>query len=373
MRLRFEKLPYERSLWDHLGPLWEELLTRSGEASPYLSSAWIRAWLEAFGPEARPSALVWRNGGGVPVACALLSTRSAKIGPFPVRRSFLNASGAGPMPEHNDVLACPEARGEVLGDLVGAVLGSGADELSLVGVPDATAKELVSHWPSPSYEGFFGEAPYVSLDRIRSRGQGFLATLSSSTRWQIRRSIRRYAERFGEPRFEVATDPERANQWLEELIALHNARWRPMGEPGAFFGERSKRFHGTLLAGCSGASAPGELRVDLGRLRFGETPIGFLYNLGYKARVSFLQSGLRYDDDNRLKPGLVAHALAVEHYLAAGESEYDFLGGESEAVRYKRSLSTDARMLAWIQLSAPTVKMRAIGALRRLRRAARRA
>ena len=113
-----------------------------------------------------------------------------------------------------------------------------------------------------------------------------------------------------------------------------------------------------------------QLAVDLVRIRFGEETIGILFNLRYRRRVNFYQAGLQHYDDNRLKPGLVAHTLAIEHYLVRGESEYDFLGGEPEDVRYKRSLARDVRTLAWIQLQAPTVKMRVLGRLRRVRRRA---
>jgi CelD/BcsL family acetyltransferase involved in cellulose biosynthesis len=358
-------------MWDRLEPFWGDLVDRTGESSAFLSVRWLRAWMRAFGPEAEPSGLLWRSEAGATVGCALLSTGSARRGPFRITRSFLNASGVGLMPEHNDLIVVAERRSEVVDDFVRVVRAHGADELALVGAREAAVHEIVSRWPSASYEGFFGEAPYVDLDGLRDRGGEYVAVLSSNTRSQIRRSLRRYEQRFGTPTFEVATSLEQRIQWLGELVLLHDARWARAGQPGAFAGDDVQRFHRILLEECSTSHGPTELRVDLARVRFGDTPIGFLYNLMYKGRVSFFQSGLRYDEDRHLKPGLVSHAFAVEHYLAAGASEYDFLGGEPATVRYKRSLSTSARSLGWVQLPAPTAKMRIIRTLRHLRRRVR--
>jgi CelD/BcsL family acetyltransferase involved in cellulose biosynthesis len=59
------------------------------------------------------------------------------------------------------------------------------------------------------------------------------------------------------------------------------------------------------------------------------------------------QSGFNYEEDNRLKPGLVSHRVAIEHCLAAGDAVYDFLAGDD---RYKRSLGTHGGRLFWLTL-----------------------
>jgi CelD/BcsL family acetyltransferase involved in cellulose biosynthesis len=50
------------------------------------------------------------------------------------------------------------------------------------------------------------------------------------------------------------------------------------------------------------------------------------------------QSGLRYESDAKLKPGLVAHTLLIEENLRRGARIYDLLMGNQ---RYKWSLATD--------------------------------
>ena len=270
--------------------------------------------------------------------------------------------------EHNDVLALAEYRDQVLDDLVRVFREINADELALVGVREKLFEELASRWPGSDWNGRRSESPYVSLSRIREAGRPYLSELSSNTRAQIRRSIRRYQERFGEPSVEVASSAGQAVAWFSEMVTLHEERWRAMGQLGAFANAEVWGFHERLIEQAAEENHGNGLSVDLVRMRFGDEPIGFLYNLVYRRNVHFYQSGLRYHDDARLKPGLVAHALTIEHCIERGDDEYDFLGGDRRPVRYKRPLSTGARKLAWIELQAPSAKMIALDGLRRFRR-----
>ena len=60
----------------------------------------------------------------------------------------------------------------------------------------------------------------------------------------------------------------------------------------------------------------------------GDRVAGYLYNFVHRGWVAAYQSGFDFGDDaDRLRPGLVSHALAIEHYRRAGVRVYDFLGG----------------------------------------------
>jgi CelD/BcsL family acetyltransferase involved in cellulose biosynthesis len=154
--------------------------------------------------------------------------------------------------------------------------------------------------------------------------------------------------------------------WFDEMVSLHVESWRARGEEGAFPPE-GQRFHSALVRRSFGASDEA-FRASLLRIRFGQETIGVLYFLEHHGRVNFYQSGLSYADDSKLKPGLVAHTLAIRHYTERGSLEYDFLGGEAETARYKRSLSTDSRDLVWRDLPSPAPKMGLLRALRLGRR-----
>jgi CelD/BcsL family acetyltransferase involved in cellulose biosynthesis len=305
------------------------------------------------------------------VGCALLAISGDWIGPFPVRRAYINASGGGGGCEHNDVLTQPEHRAAVLNDLVRLIVSEKIDELALIGVREQFFRELWARWPVLAHEGHLSESPYVNLERLRVSGETYLSRLSASTRSQIRRSIRLYQARLEAVEVRAANTAEEAMEWFGALLTLHVARWRERDGTSVFADADIRCFHRRLLMTSATAAAPGGFKPEILRIRFGTEVIAYLYHLRYRGRVNFVQSGLAYHRDNRLKPGLVAHGLAIEHYLALGSTEYDFLGGEAEAVRYKRSLATERRMLAWVELPSANSKMRVIRSLRLARRRAR--
>jgi CelD/BcsL family acetyltransferase involved in cellulose biosynthesis len=246
------------------------------------------------------------------------------------------------------------------------------DELALVGVRQALFEDLAGMWPVKGHEGHLSESPYVALSALRGSGKPYLSTLSANMRSQLTRSVRLYTELFGPVEVRVANGAEEIGEWYEAMVELHSRRWKLKGELGAFADPVVRRFHRGLLESCAGGVGRDGLVAEILRVRFGLETVAFLYHLRYRRRINFLQSGLAYHEDNRLKPGLVAHALSIERYRQSGDvDEYDFLGGEPEAVRYKRSLATDRRTLAWVELPSPALKMRGLRYLRHVRRRAR--
>jgi CelD/BcsL family acetyltransferase involved in cellulose biosynthesis len=359
------ELPPQAGLWEQLRPHWTDLVERTGVTSAFLSSRWTETWLTVFAHRVPASGVVWRSDGMV-VGCALVPKTRVSLGLFPVSRLHLNASGRlGLASEHNDLLVLPDFRDAVTRDYVSLVLESRADVLSLDGVPPALFDQVRDLWPGKSWNGYQSIAPYVDLEEIGSGGD-FLATLSSNTRSQIRRSLRLYEEQFGSPTLTVAPDGPEVAEYLSELIRLHDTRWHGKGQTGAFVGE-VRDFH-TALTGQG--LEEGTMRAELIRLRFGDVTIGVSYNLICGGHVQFYQAGLLYHEDRRLKPGLTMHALAIEHYMAEGEREYDFLGGDQVLPRYKASLGRYERELIWAELPAPKLKMLTIEALRGARRRA---
>ncbi len=75
--------------------------------------------------------------------------------------------------------------------------------------------------------------------------------------------------------------------------------------------------------------------VEIMKVAAGSDVIGYVYNLVYRGHVYAYQTGINYEDDARLKPGLVSHCLCIERHYNDGNSIYDFMAGEA---RYKASL-----------------------------------
>jgi CelD/BcsL family acetyltransferase involved in cellulose biosynthesis len=370
-----EVVPYSPDLWSQIGAHWQSLLEGCSDASAFLSAPWMRSWLMTFGEELRPEALLWRNGDGRVVGACLLTIRHERRGPLALRRAYLNATGEHQLSsEHNTLLCTAEHEASVHSDLVRHVRRRGADSLMLSGFQQTSAEAIRKEWPSRGFsDGFASDDRFVPLATLRDEGTPYLSTLSKNTREKIRRSIRLYEEQAGPLTVEVAQTPAHALEWFDALRRFHDARWQSQGSAGAFSTPESVKFHQRIIGehAVTGDNG-GELSAELLRIRCGPDVIGILYNLIHRGRVSFYQSGLQYTEDNRLKPGLVTHASAVQWYLDGDASEYDFLAGGPETARYKESLASGRRSLMWLEYSVPSPKMWALNRLR-LWRASRRA
>ncbi|MCP4748543.1 MAG: GNAT family N-acetyltransferase [Desulfobacteraceae bacterium] len=185
------------------------------------------------------------------------------------------------------------------------------------------------------------DSPYVRLDSIRKNNGDFLALLSKNNRYQIRRSLKLYKKR-GEIILEEANDQQSAMEIYEELCHLHNQVWRARNKKGAFESEYFYNFHKQLITKGMEKKEIQLLRISVG----GET-IGCLYSFLYNNNVYFYQSGIKYEQDNKLKPGLVCHMMAIEKNAKKGYLIYDFL---AEPARYKKCLSTDSSTMLMVRL-----------------------
>lgn len=359
------------SAWRTIVPVWSDLIDRTRETSAFLSEEWVGRWFDRFGERFHTFGLIWSTSEGEPVACALLTPSHARIGPLRVSTVRLNASGAhGFACEINDVVTLPEYRSDVVADLTDFLASQPTDQIRLEGVRQDLFQQILGRWPSDRWRGIESESPYVNLDRLRRSGEDYLSTLSSNTRSQIRRSIRKYEDRLGGLRAESASGAAQALDWFAEMLDLHDRRWRSVGEPSGFT-QDARDFHADLISEILSRESSDGLCADLTRVTAGSETIGILYHLVLRGHVHFYQSGFLYHDDSHLKPGLVSHALSIEDCIRSGHGRYDFLGGEAEPVRYKRSLSTDAEILYWATLPNGTLRESVLSTARRVKDAVR--
>ncbi len=311
---------------DALGSRWRALEARS-------DAGFFRSWTflgclaaERFG-QAR---LLTVSQDGCDVSLALLGQRGGRL--------WLNQTGDpaqdSPFIEHNGLLT---AQGEQyaismalrhVARLGPALVLSGVDDETLAAADEAG-------WLS---DGQSRNAPAVDLTSLG--GVPYLQTLSAGARAQIRRSRRLYGP---DLRLERAPTVADAQAWFDEMVRLHQTSWSRRGRPGAFALAATRRFHRTLIAR---AWPRGE--ADLLRVQAGNRVVGLLYTLQRDGHVLSYQSGFDYDRDRpREKPGLVCHALAIEHYATAGARLYDLLAGPE---RYKLTLAKGGTTLYWTTL-----------------------
>lgn len=358
----------------HLDRLWTDLEGRSG-GSFFLSWLWIACWLDHLPDRSRPYVLVARSAGRVIGLAVLCRAAVWRYGLLRKRCWLLHETGDRVLDrltvEYNGILA-EEGREEAVSAACLDWLARNAedwDEMVLSGVtPDfeavvrgqaALAGHIVHVRRAESARG-------VDLARVRREGGDYRAGLGRNTRASVRRAERLYGER-GDLVYKTATGVGEALGFFEEMEPLHQAAWRARGREGAFDNPVFRPFHRSLIE----RGVPSG-RIRLCRVAAGGRPIGYLYNFVARGRVLNYQSGFAYEADNRLKPGLLSHVLAIEDALARGEAYYDFMAGSSG---HKAHLSNDCRPLNWIAVEPDGMMGRldaALGALGGRLRALRR-
>lgn len=341
---------------------WLDLEGRAGrDASFFLSWLWVGCWLDHLGAGDRPYRLTVRDAGGAVVGLAVLVERTRRrLGLRPRRQWWLHETGDRALDclcmEYNGILAAATMAAEVTRAALG-LLAETCDELILGGIGAdlaAIAEGVPGRLPRMIARA---PSPWLDLDAVRRAGGDPLALAGPSTRAAVRRSLRLYGER-GPVALRVAATGAEAQETLSVLRDLHQRDWTGRGRPGAFAPPRFEPFHRALIGRAFASGA-----VELCRITAGDRTIGALYNFVWRGRVHAYQSGFdRPEGDNRLKPGLLSHDLAIRHAVAAGRERYDFMAGDG---RHKRALSSGADTLCWLALDADTPVTRLEHRLRR--------
>lgn len=337
--------------FDEVAEDWRSLYQASGQ-SPFLVLSWHRALHELVAE---------RRGSRGDLAVAEIRDASRIVGLATIGRAWsrhlrvlssrllcLNETGEPSFDrlnlEHNGVLADVEREGEVLLSLVSYLLERDDwDEISLGWMDEKKWHRLCRHLSRlPLVPWQNGREPYYVVD-LRRVGclEDYLRQLSTNTRQQIRRALRQYGGT-SQLSVQAARDPTVAQEWLQDMIDLHQSRWQRRGRSGAFADPFMREFHMRLVD----AGIP-EGDVQLLRVAHPRGTVGILYNIYCKGYLCNYQGGFAYQDDQKFKPGLVSHALAVDFAASKGFRYYDLLMGDSQ---YKRSLARKRREMVHVLL-----------------------
>lgn len=341
---------------------WAPLFEASGNDSVFLSPAWMQAWVDIYGPSFEGSWVHWEVNGQVVAGC-LLVERTVWVKNIPFRSQYLNATGQAdspsPLAEFNDVLHLPGHGEAVTHDLVrlleerswSRLLLSGHEHDSVLG----RALPMVS---GTQTEQGCRPSPYVDLQALGE--QPFECTVTGKSGTNIRRSRREYETQLGELAVHRASSPDEALEFFEQMRELHLARWSGRDKPTTLSTDLVVDFHRRVIRALFSGG-----RVDLLRIGSVKRPIGYLYNFVVHGKVSIFQTGFDYEGEScRRSPGLLTHALAIEHYRQRGLREYDFLSGDAQ---YKRTLCNGVRELVWTTVYRDRPWIRMLLAARRLR------
>ncbi|MEO8153947.1 MAG: GNAT family N-acetyltransferase [Rhizobacter sp.] len=344
---------------------WRQLEAHA-DASFFTTWSWIGCWLDGLEPHHHVQ-LLHATRGGQTVGLGLLIAHDGKrLKLLPSRGIYLHATGDTAQDElaveHNGLLLHRDAAEEIEQAMYAHLMALSQpwDRLELPGLSRQQALDnlarkhnsVVREESRPSY--------YVDLEAVRQRGSNYLGMLSASTRSQIRRSLKAYGE-LGSVTLTEAQDLDTALHYLDQLEVLHQRHWLARGKPGAFANPVFNEFHQRQI---TDGFAHGH--VQLLRVQAGSHDIGYLYNFVHRGQVLFYQSGFDYAlIAKHGRPGLVAHALGIQHNAQLGHTAYDFLAGDT---RYKHSLSSGVVPMAWVTVHRDTWSFRLEDRLRRIKR-----
>ena len=347
--------------WRQLESEWKTLFRESPAAAPPLLWEWQRQWWNVYGSEyaARGNGLgilTARHDGRLVGVLPLYWHKSGGMMEFGRRRvGFISAGELEfeeTCAEYLNLLALPDYERECAnGMMTHLVAGTEShwDELHLTNVPGDSP--LVVWANSATLQGVrvtVHDGPVCPIADLARGFETYLTTLSRRTRESTRRLLRRV--RRSNATLQIARTPLEAATYFEQLVALHQIRWRSDGRPGCFAADRFHRFHRALV----GDLLPSGVAV-LARLVLGDATLAVIYGFVIGQKFDFYQSGVTIKKVEAINsPGVAAHLLLMQELERRNVISYDFLAGTSE---YKRRLSSRTIRLATITMHRHSVPM----------------
>lgn len=362
---------------------WRGLLTRASSPSPSKTPTWLLAWWRQFGGlDGRRlcTIAIHDEATGALVGLVPLCRRTVRVRRVvPIRRIELLATGEDDTDEicsdYTGAIVAAGYESEVARAVAQLVVSGrlgGFDHLVLerMSGDDPFAAQLTGALIQLGVQTTLSEegaCPYVPLP---ASFETYRQQLDRDARYVVNRSLReleKWAGKAGYTRV-VARTPDQLAEGRAILHSLHGERWSGNGYEGVFASPRFTRFHdeamAALLDGTDG-------KLELQWLIVEGRPVVALYNIVYRGRVYFYQSGRALDLPKGVKIGVAAHALALQAAIDDGHTEYDFLAGASQ---YKRQLALAKHPLVTLTAAAPTVRARtAVAAAAALNQGLRRA
>lgn len=301
---------------EQLEPEWERLWRRASAATVFQSPAWLIPFARHFVAATQLRTFALRQHG-----------RLVALFPFYIleegdcKKLLFLGSGIS---DWLDALIEPGFRERAVGMLFGTLEAIRSEwdvcELQMLRAGSTLAQAtLPSGWRQqrelqevcPSLD-LPADAP--AIDHVIPGG--FLTSLNR-------------ARRAARGQFEIAqTEAGDLESALNDLFALHGARWGQRGMPGVLESERIQRFHREVAAGL----------LELGVLRFyrgvvdGQV-VATLYGFYHNREMSFYIAG--FDPAiARLSPGSLLFCHGIEEAIANGARRVDFLRG-NEPYKYR--------------------------------------
>ena len=309
---------------------WKKL-EACAKNSIFTSWHWIISWLELIDYKTQLIQVTFNNKI---VGLAFLSEHAQTKYGFTTKQLWLNRTGDVSLDqiwnEYNDIL-CQEGMEYSIRAAVLAYFENSLTQFDecIIGVSNNISQTPISNqltqytsWKTKSYS--------TNLTPELSNWGSYLQTLSKNSRYQINRTAKLLGG-IENVSLSRAQTPDEALNFFQAVGEYHKIRWA--NQNSGFKNQYFVNFHQQFIKKHFNSGV-----IDIVRFKFGDKTFCYLYNLIYKDTVYFYLSGIEYTQDNRIKPGLLAHSLAISYYAGLQYKKYDFMGGEG---RYKDSLSNN--------------------------------
>lgn len=323
----------------HIEARWRDLQKHSSTA--HFFNTWV--WIEnVIASKPQGAFLVEARSESEIVGLGLLYRSDAHP-----KRWYLNKTGEHALDqawiEYNDFLLHEEHSSELRSAILSFLFTKAQPKVRSLDIDMTIMTQeaikgqgfLVSHLMKvPSYKVKLPNDP---------RLEAVLGHCSKNTKQQIKRSIK-LLEQEGELSISLLDSIAQKNDAMHQIAQLHISQWRQSDWGSGFDNGTFETFHQNLV------KHP-DCKVLI--LKLNNKALAYGYYFCFNKRVMFYLSAITKSPDNRIKVGMVLHALAKREFSLLGYIEYDFLAGEA---RYKKSLSDEQYWMHSFRLYKTSVR-----------------
>ena len=294
-----------------IGELWADLWHRDPSATPFQSPMWVLPWFGHFG-SGEVLAIAARENGRLDALAPMFILRDEDD----PSESLGMLIGTGNT-DYLDVLATPAAP---IARMLERISSADCAMWDLQQLRD-TSPLLTAPAPSNCDDEVEDQDACVVLS-IDGAGEDLQNIASTHFRKKLR-YYRRLLEREGSVRLETPVR-ETLDEFMSALFALHAARWKLKGLPGMLAADVDQSFHREVARSMLDAGA-----LRMYALRVNDRIVAVFYGFAHHDIVYYYLSG--YDPAiDKMSPGTVIVAHAIEQAVRTGAKTFDFLRGAEE-------------------------------------------
>jgi CelD/BcsL family acetyltransferase involved in cellulose biosynthesis len=313
---------------------WGALLGEAGNASVFATWEWTEAFWEHGVAGKRPLVLAARDGMGRLVGLLPL-TSGTKLGVLRVLEVAGCTRSGYPVGDYGGPIAAKGMESAVWRAMLEHLKRSRWSIIDLRNCP--TGDSYNEKWLAHLYESSGAEFGWASkvqssdtcrLIALPETFEGYLGTLSSNARQNLRRKMRKLNEG-GLVLQQVASvdDDIARDEALEALFTLHQLRWADDASGGSFPDAQARALHRYL---ASSLAAQGMVDLRLARSAEGQI-IGVIYNFRWNGVSYFYTLGISLDPKwSSLSLGTCLLADSIRAAIESGCHTFDMLRGDHE-------------------------------------------